>query len=283
MSEPIFNIVNNNDNFIDLNIYQYGYEKCKNAHSFGPAVRQHFLFHFIVSGKGTLIIENSKKENDTLTLSKGQGFLISPNQCCHYIADDKTPWEYAWVEFSGLKADEYLKLSGLNKDNPIFSTDEKNYLITKEKIFNIINSDKNDPMEAMGNLYILLYYLKKLSNNKMKETYGDLKKFYVKEAINFIEQNYQNNITIEEISNYCGLNKSYFGKIFKDVMKIKPQEFLIKYKMTKACELLKTTDLSIKEIGEKVGYINQLHFSKIFKNTYEISPREWKYKNLYKK
>ena len=44
------------DRFMDLTLYQYGYEKCQPLHSFGPAVRNHYLFHYIVSGKGTLSV-----------------------------------------------------------------------------------------------------------------------------------------------------------------------------------------------------------------------------------
>lgn len=283
MEDVIFNVFNNN-NFIDLTIYQYGYEKCKPSHSFGPTFRQHYLFHYIISGKGKAFLQKSK--NDTFekpyNLSKGQGFLISPNFSSYYIADDKQPWEYIWIEFGGLKATEYLKLSGLSYKSPIYDCNPQHSNKIKDKLFDIINSDKNDPLESIGNLYLFLYLLKSNSKNKMKSINGDLKKFYVKESINYIENNYQNDISIEDIASFCGLNKSYFGKIFKDIIKNTPQDFLITYRMIKACELLKTSTLSIKEVGEKVGYPNQLHFSKIFKNTYGISPREWKLKNQYK-
>ena len=281
MNDLFFHVFND-ANFIDVKIYQYGYEKCKPAHSFGPALRQHYLFHYIISGKGKLVLENSNNTNNMYNLSSGQGFLISPNKCCHYIADEQYPWEYIWIEFSGLKIDEFIKISGLSCDNPIYKSDNKSSIELKNKMFDILNSNKDDPLEAMGHLYLFLFLLKNSNQGRMKPTCGDLKNFYVREAINYIENNYQNNITIEEISAFLGLNKSYFGKIFKEVINSNPQEFLIKYRMSKACQLLKTSNFSIKEVGEKVGYINPLHFSKIFKNTFNISPREWKIKNKYK-
>ena len=51
------------------------------------------------------------------------------------------------------------------------------------------------------------------------------------------------------------------------------------YRMAKAAELLKLTELSISDIGNAVGYPNQLHFSRAFKNVYGVSPREWRNKN----
>ncbi len=43
-----------NDHFLDIRPYQYGWEQCKPLHSFGPFVRNHYLFHYIISGKGML-------------------------------------------------------------------------------------------------------------------------------------------------------------------------------------------------------------------------------------
>ena len=103
--------------------------------------------------------------------------------------------------------------------------------------------------------------------------------YYIKEAINYIEQNFQNDITVEDIAKFCGLNRSYFGKIFHDTIGRSPQEFLISYRMTKAAELLKITSLSIADIGNAVGYPNQLHFSRAFKNVYGMSPRNWRNEN----
>jgi AraC-like DNA-binding protein len=104
-----------------------------------------------------------------------------------------------------------------------------------------------------------------------------LRDFYIREAISFIEQNFQNAISVEEIAASCGLNRSYFGKIFHENMGKSPQEFLISYRMKKAAELLKLTNLSISDIGNAVGYPNQLHFSRAFKHVYGISPRQWRF------
>ena len=103
--------------------------------------------------------------------------------------------------------------------------------------------------------------------------------YYIKEAINFIEQNFQNDISIEEIAEVCGINRSYLGKIFKKSVGKSPQEFLMNYRMVKATELLKLTDLSIADIGKAVSYENQLHFSRAFKTILGISPRHWRKQN----
>jgi AraC-like DNA-binding protein len=84
---------------------------------------------------------------------------------------------------------------------------------------------------------------------------------------------------VEDIAAVCGLNRSYFGKIFKEIIGKTPQQFLLTYRMTKAKELLKLTKLSISDISSAVGYENQLHFSRAFKNIYGIPPRQWRNEN----
>ena len=70
------------------------------------------------------------------------------------------------------------------------------------------------------------------------------------------------------------MNHTYFGRLFKGAVGRSPQEFLLSYRMAKAVELLKLTQLSIKDIGNAVRYPNQLHFSRAYKNVYGTPPRE---------
>ena len=62
-------------------------------------------------------------------------------------------------------------------------------------------------------------------------------------------------------------------------MGLAPQEFLIQYRMSRAAELLKTSDIPVKDISVQVGYPNQLHFSRAFKNVYGVSPRTYRQNN----
>ncbi len=93
MSNILFNIFPN-ENFIDLCMYQFGYEQCDPGHSFGPATRNHYLFHYVLSGTGTLMADNAKGETQTYSVKSGQGFMIFPGQINTYIADEQLPWKY---------------------------------------------------------------------------------------------------------------------------------------------------------------------------------------------
>ena len=279
MSEVIFSIFPSK-NFIDLGLYQFGWEHCEPSHSFGPAMRNHFLFHYVISGTGTLIAENSKKESISYSIKSGQGFMIFPNQICSYIADAQQPWEYVWIEFDGLRAKETVELSGLCVNSPVYKAKYKDVAQTmKDEMLYIINHKDDSPFHLIGHLYLFIDSFVKSSAITQISKSNNLRDFYIKEALSFIEQNFQNDISVEDIAAFCNLNRSYFGRIFREAVGKSPQEFLISYRMTRATELLKLTELSIGDIGNAVGYPNQLHFSRAFRSVYGISPRQWRAEN----
>lgn len=279
MSDYLFSIFPS-ENFIDLGLYQYGWEQCDPAHSFGPAARNHYLFHYVISGTGTLFAENTKKQSIEYHIRSGQGFMIFPHQICTYIADSTLPWEYVWLEFDGLKVKEILDSIGISMNSPIYKPKYKDIAkqMTDEMLY-IARNSKDSPFNLIGHLYLFMDHLIHSTASLVSSKGGNrMRDFYIKEAISYIEQNFQNDISIEDIASFCSLNRSYFGKIFHDTVGKSPQAFLISYRMTKAGELLKLTNLSITDIGNAVGYPNQLHFSRAFKNFYGISPRAWRNK-----
>lgn len=279
MSDLLFSVFPN-ENFVDLGLYQFGKEMCDPAHSFGPASRNHYLFHYVHSGTGYLYANDSKGNTKEYQIKSGQGFMIFPRQINTYIADKELPWEYSWIEFDGLRAREIIEVSGLSPDSPVYRANSKELReCMKNEMLYIVEHSTESPFHLIGHLYLFIDYLSRSSAGMKLSAQGKLRDFYVKEALNYIEQNFQNDITIEGIAAFCGLNRSYFGRIFKDTIGRSPQEFLMNYRMVKAAELLKLTELSIGDIGNAVGYTNQLHFSRAFKTVYGISPREWRNKN----
>ncbi|MCD8131411.1 MAG: AraC family transcriptional regulator [Lachnospiraceae bacterium] len=279
MSDLVFSVFPS-ENFVDLGLYQFGREQCAPSHSFGPAARNHYLFHYCLSGTGTLYADNSRGETVTYQVRSGQGFMLFPGQINTYIADRDLPWEYAWLEFDGLRAKETVELAGLSPDSPVYKVRSKDIAETmKSEMLYIIDHREESPFHLIGHLYLFIDSFMRSSGSMRISKGSSLRDFYVKEAFTYIEQNFQNDITVEDIAAVCGLNRSYFGKIFHEATGKSPQQFLVSYRMTKAAELLKLTDMSVADTGNAVGYPNQLHFSRAFKSVYGVSPREWRSEN----
>ena len=235
------------------------------------------LFHYVLSGTGTLMATNSKGQNVNYQVRSGQGFMIFPGQITTYVADIQVPWEYVWVEFDGLRTTEILNVCGFSKDAPVYMAHsrEARKKMVDELIYISQNSEQS-PFHLMGHFYLFADLLAQSVARPQPAATSKMSDYYIKEAINYIEQNFQNDISIEDVAAVCGINRSYLGRIFRTSTGRSPQEFLIHYRMTKAAELLKLTTLSIGDIGSAVGYENALHFSRAFKNVYGVSPRAWR-------
>ena len=254
MSDLIFSIFPL-ENFIDLGLCQFGREQCSPSHSFGPAARNHFLFHYVLSGVGTLMAQDSDGITQTYSIKSMQGFMIFPGQITTYIADNEIPWEYLWLEFDGLRVKGMLEAAGITQNSPVYRARKKEL---RDDMVNemqyIIEHTDSSPFHIIGHLYLFLDYLIRSAADFKVSSGSQLRDFYIHEAIHYVEHNYQNNISVEDIAAVCGLNRSYFGKIFKLGVGKTPQEFLLNYRMSKAAELLKLTQLSINDIGIAVGY-----------------------------
>ena len=269
-----------NENFIDLALYQYGWEQCAPAHTFGPVAKDHYLFHYVISGTGVLSAQNKNGKSHEYHIKSGEGFMLFPQQVCSYWADVNLPWEYVWIEFDGMRAREAIETAGLSPEYPVYHASFKDLRenMVNEMLY-IAEHKNSSAFHLIGHLYLFIDFLIRSAASMQVASNGRMRDFYIKEALNYIEQNFQNDISVEGIAAFCGLNRTYFGRIFKDTVGQSPQQFLLNYRMTKAAELLKLTTLSVNDIGNAVGYPNQLHFSRAFKNIYGVSPREWRNRN----
>ena len=100
----------------DISIFNLGTQRCPKNHSYGPAVRQNILLHYIYEGKG--IFESAGK---TYNLGEKQAFVIFPGQTTFYKADDINPWHYSWVEIKGQGAGKIFEDCGISMENPIIN------------------------------------------------------------------------------------------------------------------------------------------------------------------
>lgn len=266
-----------NQNFIDLCMYQFGYAQNDPLSSFGPHVRSHYLFHYVISGEGKLQATDTRGVDHTYHIKAGQGFLIVPEQITTYSSSEEHPWEYTWIEFDGMHAKEAMLIAGLSADNPIYRSNN-NELSSRLKdcMLYICHHEDETLFHLMSYLYMFLDCLMRSSSTRTTPKTEGMSRYYLEWAMTFIDQNFHTDISVADIAESCKIHRNYLGKIFRENLGISPQEFLINFRMKKAVQLLTATKLSIKDIGNAVGYPNQLHFSRAFKNVYGISPREYR-------
>ena len=102
------------------------------------------------------------------------------------------------------------------------------------------------------------------------------KEFYFQKAVQFIGLSYSNYISVRQIADHIGIDRTYLYSIFKTILNKSPEDYLIGFRMTKACELMQDETLSIGDISRSVGYDDPLQFSKMFKKHKHMSPSEYR-------
>ncbi|MPM98311.1 Arabinose operon regulatory protein [bioreactor metagenome] len=103
-------------------------------------------------------------------------------------------------------------------------------------------------------------------------------KKYSEAFLLYVENNYyREDLTIEEIAKSMYLHPSYFSQVIKEELGLNALKYLNLYRMNKASQLLKTTELSVEEIASAVGYQNRHSFTRAFKNRFQSSPTRYKF------
>lgn len=92
----------------------------------------------------------------------------------------------------------------------------------------------------------------------------------------YINNNISNNITVAQLAALFGYNVNYFTSLFKSYTNTTPKQYIINVKLKEALSLLRNMSLSISEIADKTGFVNQYYFSTSFKKKYGISPTQYR-------
>lgn len=254
-----------------VSVYFCGREKCEKGYSYGPMMRTQYIFHYVVSGKGTF-----RTKSTTHHLSAGQGFLICPDQMTYYEADSEAPWEYIWIGFDGTEVSRILSDVGLSAKAPIFRGEPDGRL---EGIFSRIVEtfirDQNDKYSILALFFSAMSHMQTNTQTRRQGEQG-----YIDKALDYIHHNYTYRIRIEDIARYVGLDRTYLFKLFVKNVGSAPQEYLIRYRLEHAAGLLRETKLSTTQIAYSCGFRDSPSFCKHFKARYGISPLSYRKKNF---
>jgi AraC-like DNA-binding protein len=251
-----------------LTLYHCGYEPCKPSHSFGPAVRPHYLIHYILNGKGQYHVYGQ-----VYHLKKGDAFLITPGVTTLYIADDTDPWEYCWFGFDGYEVETILKRCGLSLTNLVF-TDQSDGRLQDTLLALIDNftTGQGNELTYLGQLYLcfsLMYNLSEATTSMFYET-------YISKALDYIHHNYTYDIKISDVAKYLSIDRTYLYKLFITYKEVSPQQYLINYRLKVAQKMLKETDLSVTEIAYSCGFKDAPSFNKHFKKRIQCTPLSYR-------
>ena len=265
---------NESQDSVELALNYCGIEECRPGYFHSPPKRSIYLIHIILRGKGILEIDDQ-----TFHLGENDAFLIPPYRKGSYRADQEEPGVYMWIGFSGLKAYECLAKAGFGQQRLV------RQVACTERLHGIIRKMLEIPQLTLVNELrrnsMMQWFLSELIEeyqvlHKNQDTYSYSAAAYVNYAKEFLAENYNRKVKVNDLAERIGINRSYLAKSFKKMIGCSPQQFLVNLRMEKAVTMLKNTEFPINQIAAEVGYENPLTFSKIFKQRYGISPKNYR-------
>lgn len=251
-----------------------GIERCRPDKTFGPIIRDDYHVHMVLHGKGYL-----KMNGKTYTVTDGQIFTTFPDVEVYYYSDPKDPWYYTWISFGGIRAAYFLEKAGITLEHPVRDAymDSGAFLNIAEKILNHHELIIENELLRTSFLYEAIALLVKSYSEQhpRKNLNSYPSDVYVNSALDYIHRNYAR-IQVSDVAKHIGISRYYLSRIFKNKMNISPQTYLLNYRLEQAGNLLRTTNMTVQEISDEVGYTNSFSFSESFKKLYGFSPKKYR-------
>ena len=236
----------------------------------GPAVREHYVLHFCLKGRGEYQFQDTHR-----AIGPGEGFLVLPGEVVSIQADRMEPWTQIWVGFTGHRAAEYLGRCGLGPDDRVFRCDTPEQLeLCVQEMVRYEMAGRGHELLLLGELYRFLGWIVHSSGGQSRRS-REAGAEYVERAADYIRSHFQEDLTVSKLARYVGLNRSYLTTVFQNTLHISPQQFLMHFRMEYASQLLREDTLSVSEVARSCGYPDPLTFSKAFKRTLGVTPSQY--------
>ena len=284
------NIKLHNHSFSLLNVDHVQLNKRWN---YKNVISPYYRLYYIDDGSGEVSSPSKKLE-----LKPGYLYLIPSFTLCNLYCDDYLSQYFVQffeevpdgislfkdnrnlLETKALDVDIYLvkrllKINpgrGINRsDNPKVYEKEAYY-----KEYRELNNNMRATVQFESQGIIMLLLSRFLQSSRYKQE--EIRKIpsAVLDAINYIQINLGNTLTVAELSDHVNQNKDYFSRIFLEHTGSRPLTYIHEKRIERAQYLIVTTNKTLLEIALETGFNTLPHFSKVFKNQLQITPAAYR-------
>lgn len=230
-----------------------------------------YLLMYTISGSGSLKF-------------KGRDYILEPYDVIiinysdyHLYKTNIEPWDFKWIYFNGTSSDNFFSLLYGDFPDPVKIVQISDFEKELDNIGSL--SRLHDLHSVFHTSSVMSDIYSKIVENKISITNNRefLKhKYEIEKVINFIHMNYQNQISLDDLTKVAHLSKYHFLRIFKENIGIGPYEYLITCRINKAKELLVSTDNTVGYICKYVGFNDYVNFIRTFKKFVDVTPLNYR-------
>ncbi|MCY9669991.1 AraC family transcriptional regulator [Paenibacillus alginolyticus] len=230
-----------------------------------------YNWHIVRSGIGYL-----KVGDDTIKLHAGSGFLYGPGVEQIYYTDSEDPWDIRWVHFQGEGIGGLLQGKGAQE---VWTFSWK----SAERLDDLWSDLLSNGVPSLGRgevrLSALLYeMISELANNagNTQISSGSGQRNKIIAAAEWIRLHSEEFLTLELMAEIAGYSVSHFSRQFHLLIGKTPIEFLTECRILQSKILLVSTDLSVKDVSEKVGFSSSAYYIQRFRKSENMTPEQFR-------
>ena len=239
-------------------------------HTIRAEGRKDYQLLYISSGKAFFEFPEG-----TVEVSAGEMILYRPGvpQRYWYLVEDRP--EVCWIHFTGSQAESYLNEAGFSKKHQLHVGISPEYRELFRQIIGELQL-RRPCFEEFPPHYLRLLFAE--IHRSQKEGTLSLRPNQegILRAVQDFNESFAAPISIQEYAASRHMSVCWFIRSFRNYMGMAPMQYITFLRITRAKELLRSTDYPIQEIGSIVGYENPLYFSRIFKKQTGYSPSEYR-------
>lgn len=229
---------------------------------------------YFVKGQGEFLLDDEK-----YSIEDNSIFIINPGQEHGFESDSKNNIKTLDIKFLIYEKEISQQMKELSSKRYTDIPEIKNLLesIRKEGVKKDPRYKEFSSVFLMEILLILIRYeTQKITHEEVHRNKEIGKSTIVKDVIEYINNNYMNQLTLDCIAESLNYNKSYICQLFNSEMDYTPMQYIHKCRIKKACELILYSDYSLKEIAEVIGFKTVHHFNRVFSRIKGIPPGQWR-------
>lgn len=225
-----------------------------------------YTWHFVLSGGGILEINDKQYK-----IGQGNMFFIPPGVKMRYYPDRNAPWEYVWFSLTGNTAAKYGSLLGFSISEPVRSMSYFTGVRSRlQKLFASLTRENGGLFSVLSAFYGIL----ELCTSETQFTGIHAVKKYIDESFTLP------GFSVEQLCYDAGLSHAHLLRLFRQAYGVTVVKYVIDKRVELACELLTTTDLSVKSVAFSCGFSDEQHFMKTFKREKGITALQYRRTNM---
>lgn len=246
--EILFNWIKNGYNPISA-----GWRTHSGAEKTETVICEYYTIYYILAGTGTYTV-------NWVDNRAGQGDMITcvPGDIFSYRTARDNPTEHIWITFA---------ICG-EVDNRFLHTYLKAPYL--QDVFAELRTGSN--AESLD-------YVRKCLNEigSLTQMDSDTDILLIYQATKYIREQYRNiELSIADMADYLQVSRFKLVRAFSKVKNMPPMEYIIRYRLEKSCQFIRTQKYSLTEVSELAGYKNYSTFARVFKKYYDITPKEYR-------